>query len=460
MSVEIDYVTLSKYHFLLLTSYQSFSMCLYDADAIYSGKSIGYGLDGYDLCRFIFPDSFFVNKPNPHHNQIKSTWESFFKMSDGKTTFGIISPFALLEILATIEERVNSKLLLRANQFDGIRKLIQDLVKGIRELQEVSPEYQKTITSLYHLMKSTEGARKSVLEGGSFEKLKQLLASNKLIPLDRYITYSNATRELRNLLWYDDEEKVSKALQYLNNRREKKAYSRYDVFYNTLDVFHYVLFENVGATLNSTNINTYISSSGLLSRNSWYLTKYGKLPDEVSPIPNNWSARSSDTPAYLTKAIVHFNNDIQQTKDFFEESRSLARVILRDFLEISEIRASIGNFSERKRLHMENPSIKVKNKLPQAIARLQNEYFKFLFPEYSDNNLHHSTDSTDIDFGALYNWMTNPETRSEEYHQIAQEVNTQTNALNLNPIDWTMYIAPLGDTAYDILKYYDQNIDF
>lgn len=459
MSVTIDYATLSKYHLLLLTSYQSFSMCLYDADAIYSGKSIGYGLDGYDLCRYIFPDSFFVNKPNPHHNQIKSTWESFFQMSDGKTTFGIISPFALLEILATIQERTNSKLLLRANRFNGIRDLINDIAQGIRELQEVAPEYQKTITTLYHLMKSTEGARKAVLEGNSFEKLKQLLTSNKLIPLDRYITYSNSTGQLRNLLWYDDQEKVNKALQYLNYKREKKIYSGYDVFYNTLDVFHYVLFENVGANLNSNNINMYISSSGLLSRNSWFLTKYGKLPDEVSSIPSNWSARSSDTPAYLTKAINHFSNDLQQTRDFFEESRAIARVILRDFLEIPEIRTSIGSFSERKRLHLENPAIKVSNKIPQAISRLQNEYFKHLFPEYSDNSIQTTSNSVEIDFGALYQWMTNPDTRSKEYHQVAQEVNGQTNALKLNPIDWTMYIAPLGDTAYDILKFYNQNTD-
>ena len=110
-----------------------------------------------------------------------------------------------------------------------------------------------------------------------------------------------------------------------------------------LDIYHYVLFENVDEVLEPQDIDAYISSSGVLSRNSWLLTKLGKLPDDLSGIPVDWAARSSDAPAFLAKMLSRCRYDLGQVRDFFEEGRALARVILRDFYGIPEMFECITN---------------------------------------------------------------------------------------------------------------------
>lgn len=455
----IDLKTLNSYYHWLLNSYQSMSMSLYDAQSIYNGKTIGYGIDGYDLCRYLFPASFFKGNPNPHHSIIHSIWSNFFQSSDGVTVFGVISPFAILELLATIQEKASGKQLngLLGKSSNEIRSLLIELAEGIRTLEDVSPKQKQVIETLVHLAGMTDKARRILQEGKAFEQLNSLLSSGKLKLLDPIIGQSAARSELATLLVPDNTDYFSRALQYLGYRRES-TFSDHSIFYNTLDIYHYVLFDNVDPIIRSKDLEMYLSSSGILSRNSWHLVKYGKLPDDLLGIPSDWAARSSDVPNFLVQAFTHFRNDLPQIQDFFEEGRVYTRKILRDLRNIPELSDCLTSAKERQRLLAQNPILKIRGSIPQAIREFQNDYYRFVVPEFKDVSNLSNDAPAELDLVSLYRWVMNPETRSKEYTLISEQVQRQLDALDLKPLDWKMYIAPLGDVAYDILSEFDPAI--
>jgi hypothetical protein len=459
MSNSVDLVTLNNHYHWILSSNQSFNMCLYDIDTLREGCSIGYGIDGYDLCRYLFPSSFFRGKPNPHHEVIHSTWDAFFHQTDGETTFGIISPFTVLELLATVEEKTSGRNLpgLIGQNTAEIRQMLEELSKGIRTLDEIDPLQKEVIKTLNNLATMTKKARQIIREGKPFEKLEELLTQGRIRLLDPILGEVSPTTDLSALLSYN-QDNLARGLQYLNYKRSK-TFSEHNLFYNTLDIYHYILFDNVEPLIKTKAMQAYISSSGILSRNSWLLTKYGKLPAVLGRIPKDWSARSSDVPNFLTKALAHFNRDIEQVWEFFDESAALTRVILRDLREIPELEQCIINPTARQELLQRNPSVKVRNKIAQAVLRFQHEYYRILVPEFKESRTSLNDVPTELDFDALYRWITNPETRSQEFSQIAKQVEHEVNALNLHPIDWKMYIAPLGDAAYEILKTFNSGLD-
>jgi len=459
MSNSVDLVTLNSHYHWILSSNQSFNMCLYDIDALRDGRSIGYGIDGYDLCRFLFPSSFFKGKPNPHHEIIHSTWNAFFHQTDGKMTFGIISPFTVLELLATVEEKTSEQNLpgLIGQNTAEIRQLLEELSKGIRTLDEIDPSQREVIKTLNNLATLTKKTRRIIREGKPFQKLAELLAQGRIKLLDPMLSEFISNSDLSALLSYN-QENLARGLQYLNYRRSK-TFSEHNLFYNTLDIYHYILFDNVEPLLKTKDMQGYLSSSGILSRNSWLLTKYGKLPAVLGRIPKDWSARSSDVPNFITKALVHFNGDLEQAWEFFDESAALTRVILRDLREIPELEQCILNPTTRQELLRSNPSVKVRNKIAQAVLRFQHEYYRILVPEFKESRTSLNDVPTELDFDALHRWITNPETRSQEFTQIAKQVEQEVNALNLHPIDWKMYIAPLGDAAWEILKTFNSGLD-
>jgi len=456
-----DLKTINSYYHLILSSYQSFSMALFDIDAIREGKSIGYGIDGYDLCRYLFPSSFFRGRPNPHHEVIRSTWDSFFRKSDGEVTFGVISPFAILELLATIEERASGRALYRylGERASELSPILQELKKGMVDLEKLAPPHQRIIEYLYRLLRLTEGARRILYEGKAIDKLSTLLTQGKIKALDSMIRSIELLPELHKLLSPSSEKNVTKALEYLGRKRGK-TYSDYSVFYNKLDVYHYVLFDSIDAIIQSKGIEVYLSSSGILSRNSWLLTKYGKLPNDISGIPSDWSARSSDAPNYLLKSLERFHHDKSQARDFLEEGRALCRVILRDLQEIPEMADCLSSPTKRQRLLAENPDIKVRNKIPQAILRFQNQYYRYIVPEFEGVDAPwNDVPNEEIDLEELIHWISNPHTRSEEFREIASQIQKELSSLKLRPLDWKTYIAPLGETAFDILHEFDPGLD-
>jgi len=459
MSSTADIFTINKHYHWILSSNQSFSMCLYDIDAIREGRSVCYGIDGYDLCRYLFPSSFFKGQANPYHGIIYSTWEAFFRQTDGEMTFGIISPFTVLELLKTIAERISEHKLISLVGPDNaeLRRILDELSKGIRTLEETDPSQREVIQALNNLATLTQKARRIIQEGEAFQKLGGLLAQGRIKLLDPILGEFAPTYNLPALLSYN-QESFARGLRYLNNKRGK-LFSEHSLFYNRLDIYHYILFENAGPLLKTKEMQAYISSSGILSRNSWLLTKYGKLAEALGRIPSDWSARSSDVPNFLTKALLHFNRDIEQAWDFFDEAAALTRVILRDLREIPELEQCILNPTARQELLHSNPSVKVKNKVSQAVLRFHNDYYRIIVPEFTGSSVSWNDVPTEIDFGALYHWITNPETRSQEFSQIAKQVEQQVSALQLRPIDWKMYIAPLGDAAYETLKMFNSGID-
>jgi hypothetical protein len=447
---------LNNYYHWMLSSYQSFSMCLYDIGYIERGNTIGYGIDGYDLCRFVFPISFFKDKPNPHHNAMCATWKAFFEESDGTTTFGIISPFAVIELLATIAETASGKELTDLIDIGGkdIRTLVKQIADKVVSFEEIEGKQKQTIQKLSSLVNATQNARDIIKRGEAFRVIENLLSQNKIKLLDFMIRKIKPQSSFPDLLSYDQKD-LERGLRYLGEKRHRlKSLA----FYNTLDIYHYVLFENADSILKSQNMQAYISSSGILSRNSWLLTKYGKLPDTLANIPDDWSARSSDVPHFVSRSLNQFNRDARQLKYFFEECISIARIILRDIYKVPEMQACINRPIERQQLLASNPIVKVSNDVPNTIRKFHNDYHRILLPQFNMPTFETSAQQK-IDIERLYEWVMDPKTRLKEFDLIANEVHDHMTSLNLYPLDWVTYIAPLGETSYEILGTFNSHID-
>jgi len=449
---------INNFYLFVLTSYQSFSMALYDIDSLLRGRQIIYGLDGYDFCRFVLPREFFIGKPNPHHQQIEKTWETFFRFSDGETTIAVVSPLAWLEFLATIDERSRGQHIERFLTRRTLH-LLEKLRKDDSMIENLSFQEKKVIQRLVEVVVAARETRQAILKGKAFTRLVDLMNNKKVRLLEEFMGELKSADKISALFEYKHKANVERGIRYLNDRRGDRSLSQYGAFYNLLDVYHYILFDNVDQFLEHTQKDAYISSSGILSRNSWFLIKLGRLPGVTRNIPINWAARSSHAPAFVAKLLYQYDHDLYTLRDFFEEARSLARVILRDLEEIPEMYTVIYDSSQRQHLLKSNPIVKVRNKILQAAARLQNDYLSQVWPEFKIENERNDIPFNGIDFEMLYQWMTNPQTRSKEFQIIKEQVRQHLSLLGLKPAEWQSYIAPLGDVAYDILRNFDPNVD-
>jgi hypothetical protein len=447
---------LEIYHWALSAN-QSFNMCNYDSARLAEGKKMGYVIDGYDLSRFIFPKEFFKGKNNPHHESMCRSWETFFKESNPDISFALISPFAILETYSSIRDNLysgsefQSQFSINQNKSDILSKIING---EINELNEEEITQEETLESLYLLMQQIKNAHDIILKGEWFDKLSLLQSSNQVKILDVMLNKIDGVEEDK-LLDYNLVN-INRGISYLSNKRGN-MFSDYTKFYNTLDVYHYVLVENIKKYFQLDEIDLFLTSSGILSRNSWLLTKYGKFPEDTYTVPADWSARNGNVPAYLFKCYNHFNKDISQVGEFFDEGATIAKVILKELEKIPEIKACNESAMERAKYKQINPKISINNKVAQFMLLFDEEYFKIVKEDHQTGKIISLPD--DIDIQALLEWFSDKTKRNEEKRKAIETVQKKLNNLNINPIKWESYIAPLGDTAYDILKEFNQNID-
>lgn len=450
-------------NFWALSQYQSLSMCLNDAQAIADGQIIQYGMDGYDLCRYILPKGFYIGKPNPHHYAMKVSWQSYFDKCNSEITYATLSPFSILELLATIEERASDRTLSKVlrekyTTIDEVLNQINEIAKGIININDLPYKQRELIRKLYLSMRYKKTIARIVQNEDMFAQLKLLLNEGKIKLFDPIIKELAPHGYLENLLSYDYD-KLRKPLDYLREKRRSWD-SDYQHLYNLIDIYHYVLFNSTKDIFAKNSVKSLIASSGILSRNSWILLEYGKLFDDIKGIPDDWSGRAGNVPAYLMRAYIKFKGDLIELHHFFEEGRALARVILKDLRDIPELRACIESGSERSRLHNINPEIGIKNKVGQAIIRFQQDYLIVVVPELL-NLLPIEVDTPDkpIDFDALVEWIKNPTGREKIYKAIIEQVKEQLTPINIAPVDWRQYIAPIGDAFFEILAKYDNGLD-
>jgi hypothetical protein len=454
---------LQQMYYRILTFYQYFSMSHYDSHILHDGYRIAYGMDGYDLCNFIFPTEIYTGTYNPHHNATKATWYSFFQNCDGETTYAIISPFAVIELLATIRERKQDKKLVDGllKEFPEIYKILDNILNNKQTEENIAKQPYYFIKQLYDNMVLSNTIETIATEKKPFKIIEELINKNKIKMFDHLIRNS-VTKISSNKMFSFNKDMTENAIMYLNEKRKRLTdYSLHRKLYNTMDVYHYILYENANPFLNKKKIKSFIASSGLLTKNSWILLKYGNFLKDIDGIPKTWTGRASEVANFVVKTQQYFNGRHIDILNFFEEGKALTRVILRDLYEIPEIRDSVENPKERQLLTEKNPQLNPRNKIGQAIMRFHNDYSRLLYPEQDEVSNIDKSDilNEKIDISALLNWLDSEKTRSKEFNEIAIEIGEHINKINLTPLKWSIYVAPIGDTAYDILKLYNQNID-
>lgn len=447
---------LEIYHWAL-SAHQTFTMCHNDSISIKDGKRVAYVIDGYDLTRYIFPKELFRGKPNPHHDAIKLSWDTFFSESTADLAYAVLSPFALIEILATIKENSYSDKefseILQINK-DEITFLEKILIQNINEINKDELTQKEIVKTLHSFISQTVKSQNIILRGDWFNKMNELKNKNQLELLDPLLKKIDSL-QIKELLKYDIN-KIERASNYLNDKR-KGMFSENNRLYNTLDIYHYILVDNIEKPFNSKNINIFLTSSGILSRNSWLLIKYGKFPTVISHIPNDWAARNSNSPAYLFKAANHFSKDFNQTGDFFNEGKIISKIVVREMEKIPEVNSCIFSYSERQRYQSQNPEIKFNNNIAQYLALFETEFYKLVNPESHTESL--VTISDKIDIENLLEIIKNKNNLVTESQNVFKSVQENLIKFNTESISWDSYIAPLGDAAYDILKTFNQNID-
>ena len=442
-----------------LTQFQAFSMGLHDSKALSEDQILYYCMDGYDLTNYLFPAEFFTGIPNTYHGAIKSNWEHFFSRSVPDAAVAVLTPFSIYEMLSRIIETSSDnslRTLLSERYVDGILK---DILNGDKKLSDIDCIDQNHIRKLYNAMLGSNIVSKLINEGEPFAKLKEGIDSKQILFFDQqFRNYANPD-EISPLLTFDNKN-IERAVQYLRSKRTKAFSARVDGFHNFMDVCHYVLVENANSVFSRNNINAYITSSGVLSRNSWMLTKYGKILGATQSIPDDWSARASNVPTYIAEAYQRFHSDRDAMQDFFEEGRVLSRLILKDLLKIEQLRECVTDAKKRVILTHENPEVPVDRRVAQAIMRFQNDYHHTVSPDHAitpviQTNRYEETHD-DIDIEALLKWIRSPFTRSQRFEQVKQNVANRVNELELTPLDFRAYIAPLGEDTFDIVRTFSE----
>lgn len=187
-----------------LSQYQSFSMCLYDTHSLEKGSIVSYGMDGYDLCQYLFPRTFFL-KPSPYHEIMQANWQSFFDRTDGKSTFVILSPFSILELLTLVAEIASDRGLARAvkHKYRETYAILEELVRGGRPLSDIDPRDQATISRLYEHMTESKAVNRMLRDQELFGDLHQLVEMNTVKTWDAVLIGTGVPIDVAKLLSFD-----------------------------------------------------------------------------------------------------------------------------------------------------------------------------------------------------------------------------------------------------------------
>jgi hypothetical protein len=438
---------LQEIYVFMLAQYQSFSMSFIDAISLSNGIDLAYGIDAYDLSTYIFPLEFHLSAPNPYREAIHARWHTFFNHSLGRKVYATISPLTLVELLSMIEHRSGERALLRVVR--ARYKEIFDLLDKISKMPPLSESVEKDdiliIKKIYYRMMASKTLNRILRDKSLFGEIRSLIDDGKVKLWDVVLKESNGARVAQGLFKYD-QERIRRGIQYLINK-DRSRDSSY------IDVYNYVIYDNLQQLRSEKGAKVYITSSGVLSQNAWVITKYGSFLDDLEGIPEDWSARAAHAPSYLARAYSHFNSDLERIIQFFEEGKTLSRVALRDLLSIKEIESSINNPRERRKLYKANPDIRIRNSVGQALLRFQNDYYRIVAPTIVEQmTAMPDIPYDDIDVKALKDWMKDPKKRGKVYQESVGLIRDELHDLQLIPSGWHYYVAPIGKSAYEIMS--------
>lgn len=452
MATEVELKSLAHLYHFTLGQYQSFSMCFTDAAAQREGFTLIYGLDGYDLSTYLLPSKLFAGEADPFRDAVLARWHTFFRHARPNQERATVSPLTLFELLRMLQHTTAEDALSRAvrEQYQELLSLVDRIANGSRSLQEVAEVDIRRIRELYLRMRSAKVVNQVLRDRSLFADIRPLITDGRICLWDSVIERNVRSLSIDDLFSFDST-RISHAVSYLSDKRSGR-----DLSYSLLDILNYVLYDNIHRTPpDQEPARIYITSSGVLSRNAWYIAKYGALIGHLEAIPDDWAARAADVPSYLVRAREHFGNDLIQMIDFLEEGKTLCRVILRDLLATDELNRCATDRREREKLYRTNPRVKIRNAVGQAMMRFQNDYYRIIAPEVIEQ----LTPSPEIpneaiDVVELLDWMQDSRKRGLMYQESVTMVRDEIRQLELIPVGWHSYVAPLGEEALEIMQLY------
>lgn len=444
----------------MLNQFQTLTMALADLNRLEQGKKLYYIFDGYDFCHWFYKNGRLLRGfSNPFHKTIQESWDNFFSLTNGIETCAVMSPFTIIEFLQTISSQVdNDAIHRRIKKSSEIQTLLDFIFNEEKNYSNLPEHQQRIIQSLYAQIIENKRALELFSKPGPFAQLTELFSTSKIRFFDPMIPDAAQVVEL---LEYD-QIKTDNAISYL--REKRKARSSFGEIYDSIDVYHYILIENSRRALSATSVIPYLTSSGILSRNSWYMLKYDSLPNLTNTtIPSDWCVRTIEAPTIVLSTLALFNDPVdnpKNTKAFLEDARSLARIIKQDLLQVPEIQMNLSLRGEdRKKYYTENPSVKVSSNTIELMRRFTSNYrlTKTLEDQKPTKNDVLDTPISIDQITELQEYINNPNKYELQKKTARENIHESIQSLDLPYYDLQNYIAPLGDEAFDMLDLIDKN---
>lgn len=451
--IKVELRTIDEHWQYNLSRFQCLTMALYDLKQLARRNKLHYVLDGYDFCNWFFKPEIGAPNRNPYSHIINATWNKFFELSNGVDTCAVISPFTAIEFLHTIALQMDDKSINRTiTLLPDIQELLSAIRQGEKRIVEIPGQQQETIRNLYTQILDHKRALHFFSKLDAFSTLRQFLEQGKLRVFDPLVPNSAQVIELLDY----DERKTRNAIRYLHGRRAERSGG--GELYNALDTYHFVLIENSRRSLSADRIIPNLTSSGVYTRNSWYMLKYSSLPDaKGSPIPADWNVRAGDAPALLLSALSYNNENagnVEKTETFLEDAKSVARMIMQDLISIPEIQQCRSNKTERQQLLKTNPKVEISSSTVELMRRLDRNYLNPVTEVSVDigsvNEVLEEINEEEVE--EMQEFLKNPERYKALRESAAKEVSSSVRQLNLPTPRLYSYIAPLGEDAEELWK--------
>lgn len=447
--VEVDLRVVEENWKYNLSRFQCLTMALQDLKQFARGNRLHYVLDGYDFCNWFFPPS--ARSPNKFHRVIRGTWDRFFELSDGVESCAVMSPFTIMEFLYRMVMRLDDQPIQKlVAQNTVVSDLINAIQEGEKQLIDAPEHQQRIVRQLYGQILDHKLAIDLMSVSAAFARLQLLFGQQKIRLFDPLIPDS---AQIIELLEYDVK-KTKDAIQYLHISRQGSNRAR--DLYNTVDAYHFILIENSRRSLSVDHIVPNLTSSGIYSRNSWYMLKYSRLPDlhEVT-IPADWNVRSADAPTLLLAAIA-YNGErpgaADTTEAFLEDARSIARVIRQDLVSIPEVHQCRTNKIIRQRLLRDNPVVRVSSSTVELMRRLNRDYLDPIGQASLDTSSIENplSDISKGEVEEMQEFLKNPEKYATSRKEVTEKVTQNVRQLNLPSPRLNSYILPLGEDGQEL----------
>ena len=458
--IEVPYQNVNGHWLVHLSQFQSLTMALQDVKQLSIGNNLYYVLDGYDFNQWFYQGSTSSERKNPYHDTIRRNWNTFFKLSDGVRTCAVLSPFTLFDFFRKSSRMLDTNpFSQQIQQHPEITELIEKLYSGEQTYVDLPLEQQEVIRNLVAQVLDLKNSfdffsPKDVSSPNPFKKVSILRDQGKIKEFEPPIPAA----QVGDLLEYDLNI-TRDAIKYLRNRRSKQFGQDYYLS-SSADAYHYILIQNIRQPWSAQHVIPNLTSSGLFSRNAWYLlkSKSSKLPElnDLTIFPD-WSVRAGDVPAMVLSALALCGEDNVgegdrlKTIEFLEDARSTARMIKQQLYDVLKPLGTLDKH-ERERLWNENPQVEVSSQTIVLIKLLQEQYIKPLASVVIDSSQPYVNNripevDTKKDIEMLRDYFLDPEKLENEKREAVNEVNLNIKDLKINLGE---YILPMGEGVDEI----------